>query len=204
MTKTQPLVVVIDDDDAIRAAVCQLIESTGAAAKGFDGCRAFLDAAEAHDCDCLVLDVRLPDGNGLALHRQLTANGSAPPVVFISAHGDIPMVVQAMRQGALDFLEKPFGSQALLDRLHEALAHAARRRRERAARKVAEAAFATLTAREREIAAHMAQGAPNKAIGTKLGISVRTVEHHRANVMRKMRADSIPVLMTKLERLRTE
>ncbi|OHC64165.1 MAG: hypothetical protein A2045_02140 [Rhodocyclales bacterium GWA2_65_20] len=201
MKNAKPQIVVIDDDEAVRGAVCQLLESVGMAARGFDGCHAFLAAGDAHDCDCLVLDVRLPDGNGLALHEQLKAKGSPPPVVFISAHGDIPMVVQAMRQGALDFLEKPFGGQALLDRVHEAVTYAARHRRERTARKAAEARFATLTGREREIAARMAQGLSNKAIAGTLGISVRTVEHHRAGVMRKMHAASLPALMHVLARL---
>lgn len=201
MKRTQPLVIVIDDDDAVRDAVCQLIASVGMTVRGFNGCRSFLEAHDAHDCDCLVLDVRLPDGNGLTLQKQLAAQGSQAPVVFVSAHGDIPMVVQAMRQGALDFLEKPFGSQALLDRVHEAVAHATRRRRERANRGTVEARLAALTPREREVMAQVAQGKPNKAIGGTLGISVRTVEHHRARVMRKMRAESLPALMHALAKL---
>lgn len=201
MKRTQPLVVVIDDDDAVRDGVCQLLASVGMAVRGFSGCRAFLDDQPAHDCDCLVLDVRLTDGNGLALHEELTAQGSQPPVIFISAHGDIPMVVQAMRQGALDFLEKPFGAQALLDRVHEAVAVAGRRRRERTARAGVEARVAGLTPRERQIMTLMAQGTPNKAIATALDISVRTVEHHRAGVMRKMRTASLPALMNHLAKL---
>jgi FixJ family two-component response regulator len=162
---------------------------------GFGGCRPFLADTGAHDCDCLVLDVRLRDGNGLALHKQLAAKGGAPPVVFISGHGDIPMVVQAMRQGALDFLEKPFGAQALLDRIHEAVSDAANRRRERTHRISVETRIGSLTPRERQVMAQVARGTPNKEIGHALGISVRTVEHHRASMMRKMRAASVPGLV---------
>lgn len=201
MKRIQPLVVVIDDDHAVREAVCQLIASVGMAVRGYPGCRAFLADRHAHDCDCLVLDVRLSDGNGLALHEQLTAQGNPPPVVFISAHGDIPMVVQAMRQGALAFLEKPFGTQSLLDRIHEAVAEANTRRRERATLKAIETRVASLTPREKEVMAQMVQGQPNKTIGENLGISVRTVEHHRAKVMQKMHATSLPVLMNALAKL---
>lgn len=201
MKRTLPLVVVVDDDDAVRKAISQLIASVGMAVQGYNGIKAFLADKSAHDCDCLVLDVRLPDGNGLALHERLAAHGNPPPVVFISAHGDIPMVVQAMRQGALDFLEKPFGAQALLDRIHEGIAAAARRRRERASRAVIEVQIAALTAREREIAKHVVRGVPNKEIAGELGISVRTVEHHRAGVMRKMRAGSVLELSQALAKL---
>ena len=201
MTGPLPLVVVIDDDTNLRNALCRLIADAGMAARGYEGCRAFLADASAHDCDCLVLDVRLSDGDGLALHRQLAEKGSAPPVVFISAHGDIPVVVQAMRQGALDFLEKPFGTQALLARIHEAAALSLRRRRQRAASDDIRARIAKLTPREREIMAQVVRGMANKAIGTSLGISVRTVEHHRARVMRKMGVDSLPTLVTTLNKL---
>lgn len=201
MKKTQPLVVVIDDDDMIREAVCHLVSSIGMEALGFRGCRSFLADRRAHDCDCLVLDIRLPDGNGLALHQQIAAQGHAPPVVFISAHGDIPMVVQAMRQGALSFLEKPFGSQALLDHIHEAVAHATARRRERAGRATVEARIASLTPREKEVMTLVARGMPNKEIARRLGISVRTSEHHRARMMKKMRVASLPRLVNALAKL---
>lgn len=201
MKKIQPLVVVIDDDDMVREAVCHLIASVGMKVLDYRGCRPFLADKHAHDCDCLVLDIRLPDGNGLALHQQLAARGHAPPVVFISAHGDIPMVVQAMRQGALSFLEKPFGAQALLDHIHEAVADAASRRRERAGRATVEARVASLTPREREVMTLVARGTPNKEIGRLLGISVRTVEHHRARMMNKMRAASLPRLVNVLAKL---
>lgn len=201
MTKIQPLVVVVDDDDTVREAVCQLIASIGMKVLDYRSCRPFLADKRAHDCDCLVLDIRLPDGNGLSLHQQLTAQGYAPPVVFISAHGDIPMVVQAMRQGALSFLEKPFGAQALLDCVHEAVAHGVKRRRERLGRATIETRIAGLTPREREVMPLVARGTANKEIGRLLGISVRTVEHHRARMMRKMRATSLPRLVNTLAKL---
>lgn len=200
MKRTRPHIVVIDDDQAVREAVRQLVVSVGMTATGYAGCRAFLADADGHECDCLVLDIRLPDGNGLDLHSQLVAEGTAPPVVFISGFGDIPLVVQAMRQGALAFLEKPFGAQALLDRIHEAVAYSARQRRDRLASKSVEARIALLTPREREVMALMARGKTSKAIGAALGISIRTAEHHRARVREKMRIASVPALVAVLAR----
>lgn len=198
MNKAQPLVCVIDDDDAVREAVCELATSVGMAVRDFAHCQAFFNDPQALDCDCCILDVRLPDCNGLRLQEQLVAQGHSPPVIFISGHGDIPMVVQAMRQGAIDFLEKPFGTQALLDRIHEAVAHSAARRRRQVARATVEARIALLTPRELEVMGHLAVGRTSKAIGQNLGISVRTVEHHRGRVMRKMRVNSLAALMEAL------
>lgn len=200
MKTIKPHIVVIDDDTAVRDAVCHLVRSVGMRATGYAGCRAFLDDSNAHDCDCLVLDMRLPDGNGLGLHEQLLAKGNAPPVVFISGYGDIPMVVQAMRQGALAFLEKPFGAQSLLDHIHEAVAHSARLRRERVAHATVEARIAQLTPREHEAMVLMSRGLTSKAIGEALGISVRTAEHHRARVRQKLRVASVPALVALLAR----
>jgi len=198
MKKGRPQIVVIDDDDATREAICDLAESVGMAATGYPGCRAFLKDRASHDCDCLILDIRLPDGNGLKLHEQLAVDGEAPPVIFISGFGDIPMVVQAMRQGALDFLEKPFGSQALLDRIHLALAHSTRQRRERNLNSAVRARIQLLTAREREVMELMAGGCSSKDIGRMLDISVRTAEHHRARVRAKMGVGTVAALVALL------
>lgn len=200
MKRTRPHIVVIDDDAAVRDAVCHLVASVDMKATGYPGCHDFLDDRGAHDCDCLILDMRLPDGSGLALHEQLLADGKAPPVIFISGFGDIPLVVQAMRQGALDFLEKPFGAQALLDRIHEAVAHSAKLRRERAASATVEARIAQLTPREREVMGLMLRGRSSKAIGEALGISVRTAEHHRARVRGKMRVATVAALVALIGR----
>lgn len=201
MAGPSPLVVLVDDNAPLREALCGLVANAGMAVCGFGGYRAFLADPSAHDCDCLVLEARLPDGDGLALHRQLAEKGISPPAVFISAHGDIPMAVQAMRQGALDFLEKPFGAQSLLRRVHEAVALSLRRRRQRADSDDIRTRIAELTPREREIMTQIVRGMANKAIGIRLGISVRTVEHHRARVMRKMGVDSLPNLVTILNKL---
>lgn len=200
MKRIKPHIVVIDDDSAVRDAVCHLVRSVNMNASGYDGCHAFLDDRNAHDCDCLILDMRLSDGNGLGLHEQLLATGRAPPVVFISGFGDIPTVVQAMRQGALAFLEKPFGAQALLDRIHEAVAYSARLRRERVADAAVEARIAQLTPREHEVMVLMSRGRTSKAIGETLGISIRTAEHHRAQVRQKLRVSSVPALVALLAR----
>lgn len=200
MKRIKPHIVVIDDDTAVRDTVCELVNSVDMQATGYGGCQAFLADGPAHDCDCLILDMRLPDGNGLGLHERLLADGNAPPVVFISGFGDIPMVVQAMRQGALAFLEKPFGAQALLDRIHEAVAHSARLRRERAAHATVEARIAQLTPREHEVMRLMARCETSKTIAETLGISVRTAEHHRAQVRQKLRVKSVPALLALLAR----
>lgn len=204
MASGRPLVIVIDSDRASRETVCRLVGEAGISVRAYPGCRPFLADAAAHDCDCLVLDVRLPDGDGLALQKQLSDQGTRPPVVFVSAHGDVPVVVQAMRQGALDFLEKPVGAKALLARIREAIAVAAQRRRDDLARSGLETRLAALTPREREVMQQMLRGKSNKAIGQALGISVRTVEHHRGQVMRKMEAGSLPALIDGLRLLRGE
>jgi FixJ family two-component response regulator len=196
-----PLVVIVDDDMRLRDAVCQFVVKAGMSARGFGGCRPFLADASAHDCDCLLLDVRQQDGDGLALPRQLAGKGAEPPVIFLSAHGDVPTVVKAMRLGALDFIEKPFGVQTLLDSVHEAVAVSARRRRQRAALAGIQARLIELTPREREVMEHMVKGLANKSICGRLGISVRTVEHHRARVMQKMGAASLPALIAMLGKL---
>lgn len=201
MKTKKPLVAVVDDDDGVRLAVRQLLAGAGMEVRDYAGCRKFLEDTGAHDCDCLVLDVRLADGNGLSLHRQLAARGEPPPVIFMSAFGDIPLVVQAMRAGALAFLEKPFGAQALLEYVHEAIAHAGRRRRTRDNRKAIETRLATLTPREREVLALVAKGVANKDAAGRLDISIRTVEHHRAAVMRKMQTSSLAELIQVLSRL---
>lgn len=201
MTRPAPLVVVINDDVHLCDTVSGFVESAGMIVRSYGGCRSFLADTSSHDCDCLVLDVRLPDGNGLALHRQLAEKGAKPPVIYISDDGSVPLVVQAMRQGALDFLQKPFAPQSLLARVHEAVIRSTRRRKQRAADEETRTRVAALTPREKEIMERISRGLPNKDIGHHLGISVRTVEHHRARVMHKMGADSLPALVTMLGRL---
>lgn len=201
MNGSSPLVVIVDEDANLREAVSRLVTGAGMTARGYGGCRSFLADASAHDCDCLVLDVHLPDGDGLALQRQLSGKGHPPPIVFLSTNGDVPIVVQAMRQGALDFIEKPFGAQSLMERIHEAVTLAMRRRRQRTARAGIQSRLGALTPREKEVMGLILQGLANKAIGASLGISVRTVEHHRASVMRKTGAASLPALIALVGRL---
>lgn len=186
-----PTIFVVDDDEAMRHSLAFLLKSLGRPVECFPSAEAFLAARRPERPGCLVLDVRMPGMSGLELQTMLNHAGSTLGVVFISGHGDIPMVVRAMRGGAIDFLEKPFNDQVLLDHVTEALrrsadacgqAHAAAKVREH---------LALLTQREREVMERVVQGKPNKVIAFELDISIKTVEVHRAHVMEKMAADSV-------------
>ena len=150
----------------------------------------------------LVLDVRLPGMSGLDLQRELATRGALLPIVFITGHGDVPMAVRAVQEGAVAFLEKPFNEQDLLDSVTEALAVGSRRRQRSAEDAVVEDRLASLTPREREVLELVVEGAANKVIAARLGASRRTIEIHRANAMRKMQADSLAHLVRMVMRLR--
>lgn len=188
------LVAVVDDDEMVRLSISVLIESLGIAVKCYASGSEFL-ADPDPDCDCLVVDVRMPGFSGLELQKRLGERGIGIPVIFITGHGDVPMAVRAMRQGALDFLQKPFNDQALLDRVQQALELGRARRREAAQRAEIEARLAQLCRREKEILQLMVAGKLSKVIAMDLAISVRTVEYYRAGIMKKMGAGSIPELV---------
>jgi len=182
----EPTVFVVDDEADVRDALEMLIASMGLAVQTFESAGAFFDAVPPHRPGCLILDVRLPGMSGLAAQQELQRRGIGLPVVFISGHGDIPMAVRAVQAGALDFLEKPFSDQALLDCIERALAED-RERRARAARRAGmESAMETLTPREREVLDKLVEGKVNKIIARELDVSTRTVEIHRARVLQKM------------------
>jgi len=186
-----PTVYVVDDDKAMRHSLAFLLKSMGHPVECFPSAEAFLLAPVREGPGCLVLDIRMPGMSGLDLQSALDRLGSTLGIVFISGHGDIPMVVRAMRQGAVDFLEKPFNDQRLLDLVTEALRRgAAACGTARVNRRLAER-FDRLTLREREVMALVIQGRANKMIAHELGISMKTVEVHRARVMEKMAADSV-------------
>lgn len=189
------VICVVDDDDAVRESVAMLLATIDVATRSYRDCQALLRDPKALVADGLVLDVRLPGINGLEFQAQFAERLGDMPVIFISGHGDIPMAVRAMRQGAIDFLQKPFSEQALIDRVNQAIGLSAERRRRRAESSVVEARLEMLTPREREVLEHMVQGASSKVIARALDISARTVEQHRARVMEKMRADSIADLI---------
>ena len=196
------VVFVVDDDEAVRDSLGLLLRSVGHRTELFDSANAFLEAFDAGRRGCLVLDVRMPGMSGLDLQRELSRRGAQLPIVFITGHGDVPMAVRAMQDGAVDFLEKPFKEQDLLDRISGALAIGSRRRRESDEEAAIADRHASLTPREREVLDLVVEGIANKVIASRLGASRRTIEIHRANVMRKMEADSLAHLVRMTMRLR--
>lgn len=181
-----PIVHVVEDDAAMLDALSLLLRTAGFACHGFATAEAFLADADLSQPLCLLTDVRLPGLDGLQLYRRLVAIGCDPAVVVITGHGDVPMAVAALKDGVMDFVEKPFDPSVLLESVGAAVQQTTIRRDSRAARAMAEQRLAMLTPREMEILGLLAQGHPNKVIATTLGISVRTTEHHRAHIMEKM------------------
>lgn len=197
----QPLVIIVDDDASVREALSELMLSAGFQAVSFGSTQALLETGALDKPGCLILDVRMPGSSGLDLQRQLTANGHPKPIIFLTAHGDIPMTVQAMKAGAVDFLKKPVRDQTLLDAVSAAIALDAARRAEAARVKGHAERLQTLTPREREIIQEVARGRLNKQIAFDLGISEVTVKLHRGNLMRKMEVASIGELIRAWEAL---
>lgn len=191
-----PLVCVVDDDDAVRISIGLLIETLGLPVRCFSSALDVLADGDALDrAHCLVLDVRMPGLSGIVLQDRLIRLGRRAPIIFVSAHGDVPMVARAMRDGAFDFLQKPFNEQVLLDRVQEAVQFAARSRRQSAWLADIHGRLDSLTARERDVMDGMVAGRLNKQIAEGLGISMKTVEQHRARVMEKLQVDSLAELV---------
>ncbi len=195
MNRDQPIVHVIDDDAAVRDSISMLFETENIEHVVYASAIEFLDAYDDTMCGCLVLDVRMPTMTGLELQEALNKRHSRLPIVFITGHGDIPMAVEAMRRGALDFLRKPFDEDDLLQRVGEALRHAAEGRDERDALADIGKHFKTLSPREAEVFERIASGQANKVVAIELDISERTVEIHRSQVMKKMGARSLAQLV---------
>ncbi len=186
---------VIDDDAGVRGSLTFLFEAAGFAVQSYDSAAAFLDSAAAHATGCVLTDVRMPDLDGLALLRRLTEHGVAMPVIVMTGHADVPLAVQALKEGAFDFIEKPFDDERLLSAVREAL-EAGRQRHDKTAELGAiTARLASLTPREREVLGALVAGNPNKTIAFDLGTSPRTIEVHRARVMEKMQARSLAELV---------
>lgn len=202
MSEAKPTVVVIDDDSAIRESLGSLLRSVGLDVRVMASVAEFMKSGHPDGPSCLILDVRLPGKSGLDFQRDLAATNIRLPIIFITGHGDIRMSVQAMKDGAIEFLTKPFREQDLLDAVQLGLARdRARRDDERSLVSLRER-FETLTPREREVMAQVARGRLNKQIAFDIGISEITVKVHRGQVMRKMQASSLPDLARMADKLK--
>jgi len=194
MRDADPSVVIIDDDAEFRDSVARLLRSVALNIQQFSSVSDFLKADLPEGPTCLVLDVRMPGGSGLDLQRDLAAANRQLPIVFITAHGDIPMTVQAMKGGAIEFLTKPFRDQDLLDAVEAGLARDRARREGEKALDVLRERFDSLSTREREVMIRVTAGRLNKQIAADIGITESTVKVHRSHLMRKMKARSLPEL----------
>ena len=190
-----PTVFIVDDDAAIRFAMQALMDSVNLNHEIFASADEFLEKITEQRPGCLVLDIRMPGLGGLELQEELIKRGNTLPIIFITGHGDVPMAVEAMQKGAVDFIQKPFRDQELLDRIREALATDEERREEQQAHAEVASRLARLTNREREVFDLVVTGKRNKVIAYELGVSQRTVEIHRARVMEKMQARSLADLV---------
>jgi FixJ family two-component response regulator len=189
------IVYIVDDAAAVRDSLESLLRSVGQASASFASAREFLQAERPDLAACLVLDVRLPEQNGLDLQQSLVAAGSQLPVIIITGHGDIPMTVAAMKAGAIDFLAKPFRDQDLLDAIQRGIRLDRQRREEARRLDLLRQRYAALTPREREVMAMVAEGLANKQIAAALDLKEITIKVHRAQVMRKLEARSLPELV---------
>ena len=195
MIDEEPTVFVVDDDPGVGDSISLLLRSVGLPAKIFLSANEFLEAYDPDKPGCLVLDVRMPGMSGLDLQDRLQEMESILPIIFVTAHGDVPMAVNAVKAGAVDFIQKPFRDQELLDKIQEALEVDARIRAERTDLAEIRARLESLTPRETEVMGLVVAGKPNKNIARALGISQRTVEIHRARVMEKMKVRSLSMLV---------
>lgn len=193
--RAEKTIYVVDDDEAVRDSLDALLQSSGHATSLFATATEFLDVAGDAEPGCLLLDVRLPDADGLDVLQRLVGAGFGAPIIIITGHGDVPMAVRAMRNGAMDFIEKPFDPNVLLDAVGRALEVRQEQSRTSAQASEAKARFERLTPRETDVMEQLVIGQPNKIIAYELGLSPRTVEVHRARVMEKTGAESLSHLV---------
>jgi FixJ family two-component response regulator len=197
-----PTVFIIDDDRSMRQAVQDLVESVGLRAESFATGGEFLTRGRTNSPSCLVLDVRLPQMSGLDFQNRLTENGMQIPIIFITAHGDVPMSVKALKAGAVEFLTKPFRDQDLIDAIQQALQRDRAAREQQAEILDVHERYQTLTPREREVMALVVSGLLNKQIASEIGASEATVKIHRGNMMQKMLAGSLIELVRMADKLK--
>src|SRR5687767_4956523 len=195
MRQEPATVFVVDDDEAVRGSMKLLLKTLDLPAQTFGSAQEFLATFDASRRGCLVLDIRMPGMSGLELQEELNTRGAMLPIIFITGHGDIPMAVEAMQRGALEFLQKPFRDQELLDRINRAIEKDRAGRALLGNRESIRARIASLTPREQEVLAMVTQGKANKVIAADLELSQRTVEIHRAHLMEKMGANSLAHLV---------
>ncbi len=201
MSEAAAVVFVVDDDPSVRRAIKRLVESVGLRAELFGSAQEFLRSERPDAASCLVLDIRLPGMSGLDFQRELAEAGIHIPIIFITAHGDIPMTVRAMKAGAVEFLTKPFRDQDLLDAIQQGLERDRTRRAQEAEVATLRERFESLTLSERKVLPLVVSGRPNKQIAAEIGTSEATVKVHRSQLMRKMAADSLPELVRMSEKI---
>lgn len=196
--KEQDIVAVIDDDHAVREVLCLMLGQLSISVQAYANAREFLDNPRSRECGCLVADVRMPGISGLDLQRRLIEIGWQIPMIFVSGHGDVPMAVEAMRLGAVDFLQKPVKEQQLIDSVQRTLERSKEKRQQRRAMDVIAARVACLTPREREVLELLMKGQRSKNIAATLGVSPKTIEEYRGNILRKMHVTSTAELLGEL------
>ncbi len=204
MTWEKPTVFIVDDEEAVGDSIAMLLRSVGLTTRRYTDARRFLEEYRPEQPGCLLLDVRMPKLSGLEVQQELVRRHVTLPVIFITGHGDVPMAVEAMRAGAIDFIQKPFNDDELIRRVQKALEEDASEREVLNRRAEIERRWAELTPREREIARRIADGQANKVVAAELDISARTVELHRARILQKMGVRSVAQLVRMLISLKDE